>query len=363
MRRLKVGVVGVGHLGKSHARILASLPDIQLVGVIDTDKQRAAEVASSVGCSVLPDLDALAASVDAATIVTPTIFHHEVACKLLDRGIPLLVEKPLASNQCQAEDLVAMARKKGSILQVGHIERFNPAYEQLRQMPINPKFVECERHGTFTGRSTDIGAVMDLMIHDLDLLLDMVGSEIVAVEAIGATIFGGHEDIVNARLRFASGCIAHLTASRMSPTPKRKMRIWAPEGYAGVDFVKRRLTLVQPSEELREHGLNADTLAPTQRGQLQQQLFAKFLRLNEIDLNQGDNLTREIEHFVHCVRTKSPPLVRGEEGLAAIQLAERVLESVRHHSWENREGGPMGPDQLPVPWGSLVPLRPMQAAA
>lgn len=363
MRRLKVGVVGVGHLGKEHARILAGLSDVELAGVVDIDPQRAAAVAENTSSRVFPNHQALMECVDAASIVTPSLHHHEIACEFLNRGIPILVEKPLAVSLEQANELVDLSKRHATLLQVGHIERFNPAYEALRDLPINPKFVECERHGAFTGRSTDIGAVLDLMIHDLDLLLDLVGSEVESVEAVGATIFGGHEDIVNARVKFASGCVANLTASRMSPTPKRKLRIWAPEGYAGVDFVKRRLTLAQPSEELRAGGLPVTNGSAATLALLKEQLFGRYLRMRELDCNHGDNLTRELQHFVECVRTGSQPRVRGEEGRDAIALAARVLESLRRHAWDNRLGGATGPNDLPKARGDLVPVVEGRRAA
>src|SRR5262249_17323834 len=161
----------------------------------------------------------------------PTSHHHSVATAFLERGIPLLIEKPIAPTVAQAEEIVDLACRKGLVLQVGHIERFNPAFEKLCGRPIRPKFVECERHGPFTARSTDMGVVVDLMIHDLDLLNALDGSAVVDVEAMGITVFGGHEDLVNARLRFASGCVAHVTASRISPRAKRRLRVWAAEGY------------------------------------------------------------------------------------------------------------------------------------
>src|SRR5262245_32010193 len=252
MQPLKFGVVGVGHLGKEHARILSGLHGAEMVGVVDVDVGQAQAVAERCGTKVCPSAAELAKHVGAVCVVYPTEHHHAVAAQFLGRGIPTLVEKPLALNLEQANELVDLARKHRTILQVGHIERFNPAYEELRSRSINPKFVECERHGTFTGRSTDIGAVLDLMIHDLDLLLDLVGGPVTEVQALAATVFGGHEDLANARLTFANGCIAHLTASRMTPISKRKLRVWAPEGYAGIDFVRKSLTLVQPSEELRQ---------------------------------------------------------------------------------------------------------------
>ncbi len=353
MRRLKMGVVGVGHLGQAHARILAGLPDVELVGVVDNDRAQAEAVAAKCGTRAFLNHRDLFGQVDAATIVTPTTYHHPIACEFLARGIPLLVEKPLALNQNEAEHLVELARQHRAILQVGHIERFNPAYEELRKRPITPKFVEMERHGTFTGRSTDIGVVLDLMIHDLDLLLDLVGGPVVEAVAIGAAAFGGHEDMANARLRFATGCTAHLTASRMSPNPKRKLRIWAPEGYAGIDFVRKHLTLVQPSDELRRHRFDAHHVARDQRDQLKSQVFTRHLETLELDCKGGDQLARKLEQFVRCVQTGAQPRVPGEAGRDAIALAEQILQSLRSHRWNNSADGPIGPNSLPEPNGQL----------
>lgn len=363
MQRLKLGVVGVGHLGQSHARVLAQLPGVDLVGVVDTNPELAAAVAARHGVRAFEHYADLAETVDAACIVVPTLHHFAVACEFLKRGVPLLVEKPLAINLEQAAELVDLAQAHGTILQVGHIERFNPAYEELRTRTIRPKFVECERHGTFTGRSTDIGCVLDLMIHDLDLLLDLVGGPVDEVEAVGAAVFGGHEDMANARLRFANGCIAHLTASRMSPNPKRKLRIWAPEGYAGIDFVDRRITLVRPSDELRRRGIPPARLDPSKRQQLQNQIFTRYLETLDLNCDRGDQLTRELEHFLMCVRTGMTPRVTGADGRDAIALATRVLESMNRHQWENRSDGPTGPDELPLPAGDLLDTGRDQAAA
>jgi len=237
MARLRMGVVGVGHLGQAHARVLAGMPEVELVGVADVSAAQARMVADRHRTRAYTHFGPLLDQAEAACIVVPTCHHHAVAGAFLERGVPLLIEKPLAPTVEQAGELVDLARRKGAVLQVGHIERFNPAFEELRGRPIRPKFVECERHGPFTGRSTDIGAVLDLMVHDLDILNVLDGTPVVDVEAMGITVFGGHEDLVNARLRFASGCVAHVTASRISPLPKRRLRIWAAEGYAGVDFM------------------------------------------------------------------------------------------------------------------------------
>jgi predicted dehydrogenase len=354
MAPLRMAVVGVGHLGQAHARVLAGLPEVELVGVADVSAAQARAVAERHGTRAYTHFGPLLDAVDAACVVVPTVHHHAVAGAFLERGIPLLIEKPLAPTAEQAGELVDLARRKGALVQVGHIERFNPAFEQLRDRPIRPKFVECERHGPFTGRSTDIGAVLDLMVHDLDLLNALDGTPVVGVEAMGITVFGGHEDLVNARLRFASGCVAHVTASRVAPLPKRRLRIWAAEGYAGLDFMQGRLTLVQPSDELRRHGLNVAPLDPARRAALKDEIFGRYLLTrDQFCAATEDQLTRELRHFVECVRTGSRPRVSGEDGRDAVALACRVLASLREHCWEGRADGPKGPANMPPPCGRL----------
>ena len=276
--RLRMAVIGVGHLGKEHARILAGMPEVELVGVADVNADQATAVARRCCTQAYTEYWPLLNLVDALVLAVPTVHHHPLAIEFLRRGIPVLIEKPIAVSLSEAEELVATARRTGAVLQVGHIERFNPAFEELQQHPLQPKFVECERLGAFSGRSTDIGAVLDLMIHDLDLLLALVQSPVSSVEAVGVALFGEHEDVANARLGFANGCVATVTASRASAAPVRRMRVWAPEGYAGVDFARRHLTLVQPSEQFRASRVSAEagnrrsglaertTLRPLSRG-------------------------------------------------------------------------------------------------
>jgi predicted dehydrogenase len=354
MTRLRTAVIGVGHLGQHHARILAHLPDVELVGVVDVNPEQARLVAERFGTRPYTHYQPLLRQVDAVHVVTPTVHHHEVAAAFLEAGVPVLVEKPICRTLAEADHLIALAQRAGVPLQVGHIERFNPAFEELLRRPIRPKFIEAERHGPFTGRSTDIGAVLDLMIHDLDLLLTLVGAPVERVAAVGASVFGGHEDMVNARLEFANGCIAHVTASRITRHPKRRLRIWAPEGYAGIDFVTRKLILVQPSEEVRRYGIPLEQLDAAARARLKEELFGRYLQVLHLDGDRkGDMLTAEIQHFLHCVRTGERPRVSGQDGREALALAERVLDALRHHAWEGDAHGPVGPHQLPAPAGYL----------
>ncbi len=356
MTRLRMAVIGVGHLGQHHARILAGFPDVELVGVVDASPDQARTIAERVGTTPYTDFESLLGQVDAVSVVTPTIFHHQVAAEFLRHGTPALVEKPVCRTVAEANDLIELAEKSGVPLQVGHIERFNPAFEDLSRRPIVPKFVEAERHGPFTGRSIDIGAVLDLMIHDLDLLLALIGGPVRSVSAVGASVFGGHEDMVNARLEFDNGCIAHVTASRISPKPKRRLRVWAPEGYAGIDFVSRKLTLVQAGEELRLFGLRVDRMDAASRARLKDEVFGRYLQVLHLDGDRKyDQLTSELRHFVDCVRTGRRPRVGGEDGRDALELAERVLSAVRCHQWNGTPEGPIGPGAFPRPRGWLFP--------
>ncbi len=362
MTRLRVAVVGVGHLGKEHARIFASLPNVELVAVADTNPEQAQTVARRCGCAAFTEYWPLLNLVDAVSIATPTLHHREVAAEFLRRGIPTLVEKPLASNLEQAEELVQLARRHGAILQVGHIERFNPALLDLEKRTLRPKFVESHRLANFSGRSLDIGVVLDLMIHDLDVLLAMARSPVVSVEAIGVSLFGGHEDIANARLTFDNGCVANVTASRVSVKPLRRMQVFSPEGYVSLDLGKRHATIIQPSEKYRREGLDLRKLDLSMIGLLKEKLFGQYLQIREFDLNEGDQLTRELEHFVSCVLTGTQPKVTGEDGRNAIELATRILDRINSHQWEGRAGGPIGPAHPPAPLGPLFSVPEEEAA-
>ncbi len=363
MGRLRLGVVGVGHLGKEHASILAAMPDVELVGVADPDAARAEAVALRCGTRAYAGHRALLGAVDAVVVAAPTAHHHAVACDFLRHGTPALVEKPLAAEPAPAEEMVDLARRHGAVLQVGHVERFNPAFEELCRRPLRPKYVSCERCGGFSGRSTDVGAVLDLMVHDLDLVLALVRAPVVAVWAMGAAVLGGHEDVARARLTFANGCVADLAASRVHPAPVRRMQVWGAEGYAGVDFAKRRLTLMQPSEALRQGRLDSRRLDAATAGSLKSELFTRHFEVREVDCAGGDQLTAELNDFLACVRGGGTPRVDGAAGRDAVALAARVLEALRGHAWDGDASGPTGARQVPPPAGFLFPPSARGAAA
>jgi predicted dehydrogenase len=346
-----MAVVGVGHLGKEHARILAGLPEVELVGVADVNSDQAQAIAQRVGTKSFSDHRQLIRQVDAAVIAVPTTFHYVVALDFLREGIPLLVEKPLALNLGQADELVDLAQRQKTVLQVGHIERFNPAFEEIAHRPFQPKLILSERLGPFTGRSTDIGVVLDLMIHDLGVMLDLVPAPVQTVQAVGLAVFGGKEDVAQARLTFANGSVATAMASRASQMSQRRMQIWGPEGYASLDFAARRLTLIQPAEHVRQTGLDQGRLDPASRVMLKDQLFARHLQVLEVAPRRGDALTAEIKDFIRCVKTGSKPKVSGEEGRNAIALATRILESIQAHSWQGQAAG--SPSDWPAPLGYL----------
>jgi predicted dehydrogenase len=351
MTALRVGVVGVGHLGKEHARILAGLDDVHLVAVADTNPIQAGMVAARWGTRAAADYRELLPLVDAAVVVVPTMQHHAVARAFLDAGKPVLVEKPLTADLAQADDLATRAGGRGLTLQVGHIERFNPAFEELCRRPLRPRYIRCERAGGFTGRSTDVGVVLDLMIHDLDLVKALVPVPVVSVTAIGTSVLGGHEDIAQARLTFADGCIADLSVSRVHPEAVRRLQVWGPEGYASADLATRKLTLTQPGAGLRAGRLDPRRLDAAGLAALKADLFTTHLQTLEMDChNPVDQLTRELQDFVHCVQTGARPRVDGEAGREAVALAEEVRSALRAQ-------------RHPAPAGMLfAPPAPRQAA-
>ena len=349
MSALRVAVIGVGHLGRHHARVLAGIEGVTLVAVADARIEQARSVAEPLGAEAFADYRELLGRVDAVSVAVPTFLHREVAGAFLERGIPAMVEKPLASSLAEATELVELARRTGATLQVGHIERFNPALATLEGVRLRPKFISAERLGVYTFRSTDIGVVLDLMIHDLDLILSLNPSPVVSVEAVGVSVFGRHEDVANARIRFEDGCIADLTASRASHSAARRMRIWAAEGYATIDFATKHATFVRPSDRLRRGEIDVEGVDLSQPSAVKEHLFGKILRVDKVQAEGREPLALELEDFVRAVRTGTPPRVTGEDALRAVQVAHAILEGLRSHRWEGAEDGPSGPLHLPEP--------------
>jgi predicted dehydrogenase len=334
MTRLRVAVVGVGHLGQHHARVLAALPGVELVAVVDARPEQAHAVAQKCGTAPLVDYRPLLGSLDAVTVAVPTVLHAEVAGAFLSRGIATLVEKPLGRSLAEAEQLTQQARASGALLQVGHIERFNPVLAALSRLQVRPRYVSAERLSTYTFRSTDIGVVLDLMIHDIDLLLWLISAPVRSVAALGMSLFGAHEDVANARIEFQDGSVANLTASRVSYTALRKMRIWGAEAYVSLDFSTREATLVRPSEQYRNGRLELDGVDLSQPAAVKEHLFGTVLCVEKQRAADREPLALELENFVAAARGQERPTVSGEDALKAMRLADQVLRSLESHRWE-----------------------------
>ncbi len=264
-----------------------------------TARRRSPRAAST---EALSDYRGLLGRVDAVTVAVPTVMHREVAGAFLARGIATMVEKPMAGTLAEAEQLVALARSTAAVLQVGHIERFNPALQALERLAVRPKYINCERLSTFTFRSTDIGVVLDLMIHDLDLILAMIPAPVRSVAAVGLSVFGEHEDVANARIEFEDGSVANVTASRASYQAVRKMRIWGAEGYVSLDFAAREATLVRPSDQLRRGRLDLEGLDLSQPAAIKEHVFGKMLRVDKVACEGPEPLALELEDFVAAAR-------------------------------------------------------------
>ena len=349
MRRLRVAVVGAGRLGGFHAQKLAATEDVDLVAVVDPVPEARNRVALECHAQALPDCRGLASRIDAAVVATPTRLHHALGMELLAAGVHLLIEKPLTSTAAEADQLVEAARRAGVVLQVGHVERFNPAMIAAAPHLRDPKYIEAVRAGGFTFRSTDVGAVLDLMIHDLDLILSLVRSPVRKVEALGLSVLGGHEDVANARLEFRSGCVATLSASRVSYQAVRRMQAWAPRAMADVDFATRTTTLIRPSETLAARRFQADSLSAQQVDYYKQHLLEEHLPREVFEFEPVDALMLEVRDFVDSVRTSRPPRVSGEQGRDAVALAEQILAEIHSHAWDEAADGPVGPWATPRP--------------
>jgi predicted dehydrogenase len=308
---LRVGVIGVGHLGRHHARLLGTMPGVTLVGVVDQSAARAQEIAAAANTSAFTDWAALDGQVDAVTVAVPTESHLDVAMAFIERGVHVLVEKPLARTVEEADRLVTAAAIKGVTLAVGHTERFNPAVDAARQLLRGPRFIEAHRLGTFPERSLDIDVVFDLMIHDLDIVLSIVGEPTVSVEAVGVPVLTPRIDIANVRLRFAGGCIANLTASRISRDRIRKIRFFQPQAYLSVDYAAQEI----------EHW----TLGPPEAGSQRPSIQG-----GKVEVVKDEPLRRELDDFVTAVRERRLPGVTGEAGRDALRLAAVIVERMQH---------------------------------
>lgn len=312
MKRVKAGVIGVGYLGKFHAQKYAGMEGVELIGVVDVDPVIAKEVAAACGCVAFTDYRDLLTQVDAVSIVVPTSYHHQVALDCIEAGVDILLEKPMTTTLAQADDLIQRTDAKKLILQVGHLERFNPAVQAMEKFLTVPVFIESTRISTFKNRGVDVDVVLDLMIHDIDIILSIVHSPLKSIQTVGAPVVTATTDIANARLVFENGATATVTASRIARTNIRKMRIFQPGSYINVDFANRKVMTIHLTDDIQENG------APGQDAQVS-------------SFPASDALRDEIAHFVTSVRDRSEPLVSGRAGRRALDVALQVIEQIRQN--------------------------------
>lgn len=364
---LNVAVVGVGALGRHHARILSKMADVKLVGVADPNPQQGRQVAADCQCEWLPDFRSLfSAGLDAVSLVVPTSLHRAIAEEFLCRNIPVLVEKPLTANVADGALLVRVAQEHRIPLQVGHIERFNPAFTTLQQKIGVPKYIRCERLSPYAFRSMDIGAIHDLMIHDIELTLALVKEMPHRVEAFGTTLVGGLEDCVQARLHFPSGCVADLTANRVAPQFSRTLHCWSEKGAALADLHARTVTTFSPSDAMLRGDLPFELVEQGRctASELKPEIFSRFIRQEKFQATDEDALTAELTSFLECVRTGSEPLVSGTQALNALRVAERIGSGVADHEWDGHSAGRRGPYALLEHYLGARPvgIKPARAA-
>ncbi|MEM9444793.1 MAG: Gfo/Idh/MocA family oxidoreductase [Verrucomicrobiota bacterium] len=304
-KKIRVGVIGVGHMGKNHARIFSELDRAELVGVHDIDTRLGEKIASKYGTSFWPDLDKLAKEVEAFSIVTPTTFHYEIGISLLNKGKHLLIEKPITTTTEQATELVELANSNGLVLQVGHVERYNPVLDALEERLAHPRFIEAHRLSSYPDRSTDIGVVMDLMIHDLEVILHLVNSSVASIDAVGIPVLSSSEDIANARIKFENGCVANITTSRISPEKMRKIRIFQDDAYISLDYYAQKGEIYRKSEN-------------------------KILR-DSIPILKEEPLLRQLDDFLLCILAKGKPKVSGDHATRALETAAKICDQI----WSN----------------------------
>jgi len=305
-QEVKIGVIGVGHLGQHHARLLTEIEGARLVGICDVS-EAGRELAEKYSVPFFNDYRELAGKVDAVTVVVPTVLHHEIARFFLERNVHTFIEKPCTKTLDEANDLVSLAGKKQLTLQVGHVERFNAAILKLQSLCESPRFIECQRMGPFSPRIQDVGVVQDLMIHDIDIVLSLVRSPIKHIDAVGIAVLTDNEDIANAHIVFENGCIANLTASRISEERIRKLRIFELDKYCSLDYANQAITMRRKSN-----------------------LEEKIIR-EELEVHKAEPLRLELEHFITCIKERKKPLVTIEDGKNALEVAVEILEQVKHN--------------------------------
>jgi len=329
---IRTAVIGAGHMGRHHVRIYSETPDVELVAVCDIDERRAREAASKFDAPVTTRSADLLGQVDAVTIAVPTVYHAEVARPFLQSGVATLIEKPIAPDRQAARQILDWASEGNAVLSVGHSERFNPVVLAMDRMNVRPKYIETQRVSPFTFRSADIGVVFDMMIHDIDVVLHLVRSRTYKVHAVGVAVLGEHEDVANARVSFDNGCVVNLTASRLALKTERRIRVFSPEAYFTMDYQKKSGLAVKldANLDLIKLARERDFEDLAQMSTLD---YGKMVKVEPLTLHDVEPLRAEIDSFLDAVRTGAPPAVTGDDALAAVTLAEDIVEAIGQHDW------------------------------
>jgi predicted dehydrogenase len=331
--RMPVAVAGCGRMGRLHARVYSEMPQVQLAGVVDADKDVAKAVAETYGSKPYTSVEEMLAdnpNLAAATIAVPTVYHLQVAEPLMRRGVSCLIEKPLAKDEDEARKITAIARETGVTVQVGHIERFNPAIRAMARLGVKPRFIEVTRISPMTFRSIDVGVVLDMMIHDIDIVLRLADSPVKKIDATGVSLIGNVEDICNARITFANGCVANVTASRLAMKTERRLRVFSHEAYISIDYQKRYGIVARRSENL---DAIRQTVAKIRAGEIKdltQLKYDEIVQIEELQIDDIEPLRAEADSFISAVKNKTTPEVTVDHGLAAVEVATRIVESIQH---------------------------------
>ena len=328
MKALRVGLIGAGRMGQLHARVYSQLPSVQLIGIVDSDTDRATALAQRYQSRAFSRPEDLFGQVQAVSIATPTDTHLEIAAPFLKQGLPSLIEKPLAPSTSQAKQLLSLAEEHKTFIQVGHTERFNPAVRAMESYNFSPRYIEAVRFSPFPFRSMDIGAVFDMMIHDLDLVLHLVGTEPIAIQAIGANILTEHEDLANARLTFADGCVANLSCSRLALATQRTFRVFSDELYISLDLYKKSGFVVNKSRNAERV---KQTLNKLNNGRLDGPIpnWTELVQSEPLAIDQTEPMRLQLENFINSVRTGAPPMVSVSDGVAAVAVAEAIVRAIK----------------------------------
>ena len=360
MSQLQVAVIGGGNLGKIHARLLEQQRNVNLLAVADPLKSVRDQISQTLDARTIDNYLDMVGHIDAAIVATPTRFHFDIASQLISHGIHVLVEKPLTDDVSTAKELVSMADRHNCVVQVGHVERFNPAFEVALKHVGKPRFIQASRASGYTFRSTDIGVVHDLMIHDIDLVNSMVGGSLVETRAIGFSMFGGNEDMAQARLQFSCGTVASLTASRCSYTPSREMQIFGTEGFANIDFTNSKVTYVEVPAFMRNREVDFFALTESQKQFVRESLFSKVLPKQEMEVERTNAILHEQADFFEAIRNGTSVRVSAAQGAQAVEVAQSVLDSISSHCWAEGAGSMTGPmPMLPIQSGGPVPVELM----